>query len=76
MLVLVTMIEHSAGNTMDNIIRLRLDRKRPVYGVVHGVSGCYPCNAKINGGSWLQKIVVWSLRQTVTTGASIRDTAK
>ena len=47
----------------------------PVYGVVHGVSGYYTCNTKINGGSWLQKIV-WSLRQTVTTGASIHDTAK
>ena len=62
---------------MDNIIRLRLAwiGNAPVYGVVHGVSGYYPCNAKINGGSWLQKIVVWSLRQTVPTGASIRDTA-
>ena len=48
----------------------------PIYGVVHGVSGYYPmCNTKIYGGSWLQKIV-WSVRQTVTTGVSIRDTAK
>ena len=41
--------------TMDNIIRLRLDRKRPRI-------RSSPRNAKINGGSWLQKIVVWSLR--------------
>ena len=29
----------------------------PVYGVVHGVSGYYRCNAKIDGGSCLQRIV-------------------
>ena len=52
-------ISNAVSATMDNIYAYAWIGNAHVYGVVHGVSGYYPCNAKINDGSWLKKIV-WS----------------